>query len=960
MEGTFLISLSGLMISADRKATQEFRELQAANLVSQVFQTATNLFFSVAYESKMADPTMPSQVNRWIAQSAVQVKQTRQAFALANHDTSQFDTVEKCLLAVGSVARRTFQDGLSLQQRESIAWGSSVEMEAASNELIAIWLEIRKHLESPTASASETSMAFSVLNLAVAGNMLALILMIYVVNRGLVSPLRRLALDCDNLKHSKLMPRPRNITNEIGSLEESFFHLSEIIQQNEQRKLSSAEMLKAAQTITLDKLSACFERVRNSFSEDSKARKKVQASLDSVDSLRELLESLERALRSRRTNELNLSSCKWNSLVETAVSSTESLCEQRKVTIERSGVTDGDLVADKQLIIRVLVNFLSNAIKFSPPGGTINIAVDSTQQEVVFRVTDKGPGISESDREKLFQPFKQAQSANDAVLKGTGLGLSSCKEIVRQHDGKIGCDSTYGEGSSFWFSLPKSSHLSVKSESDQSTTIAPHHAQIADKAPRHSIRLVFIVMLIGFVVPQIVLFFNLSAKFQEVARQTEQFKSKRSIFLRTEDLVYHLVYFRNAAWRASREQAFRAAGDIVPHYKILLDETKSLCKDTAKDEFVHSELKTVMKEEKQFFRDLMTMQDAVLKVYKDSPSLDPFLALSNRTVERLLGILRYESSIAETAYTLSNALHGQILSTVAAAGVFDTVALILLSVLALRMTNKISTLKRKAEDFAAGTELAVEIAGKDELAFLDRELVDASNVVSQAEADKRMLLAVINHDLRTPLASILATLETIKAGLYGELSPADVTLVASAERDAVKLLNRINNLLTLEKIEAGAFSMTPQQFSVRECITRVLAKYSRTEPQERAQFYFNGVADSIISGDQALFETMLAELVNNAVEAAPTDSKIALSIQSDSGFRIKIENPGAGIDEKLLPQIFERFRFIDGAPLIGLGLPLAQRIAKMHGAEISICSENNSSNTVVLEFANSAQHSAAS
>ncbi|MBY0552399.1 MAG: sensor histidine kinase [Candidatus Obscuribacterales bacterium] len=154
--------------------------------------------------------------------------------------------------------------------------------------------------------------------------------------------------------------------------------------------------------------------------------------------------------------------------------------------------------------------------------------------------------------------------------------------------------------------------------------------------------------------------------------------------------------------------------------------------------------------------------------------------------------------------------------------------------------------------------------------------------------------------------------------------------------------------------------MTPQEFSLRECISGVLARYRDTETLAQAQFYFNEPTDSIIHGDRSLFETMMAELINNAVEAAPKDSQVVLSIQNESGLRVEIENPGAGIDEKLVPHIFERFRFVDGIPLIGLDLPLAQRIAKMHGAEISIRSEKNSGNIVVLAFADSGQHFAAS
>lgn len=413
VEGTFLVTLSALIVRADKKATHEFRELQAANYVGQNFQTITNLFFSVAFEKRMKDPTMPARVAQWIIQSNREIQQTHEAFVLANHDVKEIELVEKNLLAVQAVARRVFQDGLSLQQRLEISWSASPAMHLAADEVLESWRQVRKILEPPTEDSNETSTAVAVLNLAIAVNLLALVVLVYLVNRSLVSPLRRLALECDNLKHAKLMPRPQKITNEIGSLEESFFQLSQIIKQNEQRKLSSAEMLKTAQTVTLDKLSSCLDRARQLFSQNTKAQTKLLMSLASVDRLQDLLDSLGTALRSRRNQELNITPCNLNTLLETAIGSTESLCEQRNVSIRRSGEQGRELLADQQLVVRVLVNLLSNAIKFSPMGAVIDISVESSRTELLFRVTDRGPGLSQSDRLNLFQPFMQTQSAND-------------------------------------------------------------------------------------------------------------------------------------------------------------------------------------------------------------------------------------------------------------------------------------------------------------------------------------------------------------------------------------------------------------------------------------------------------------------------------------------------------------------------------------------------------------------
>lgn len=112
--------------------------------------------------------------------------------------------------------------------------------------------------------------------------------------------------------------------------------------------------------------------------------------------------------------------------------------------------------------------------------------------------------------------------------------------------------------------------------------------------------------------------------------------------------------------------------------------------------------------------------------------------------------------------------------------------------------------------------------------------------------------------------------------------------------------------------------------------------------------------DTLITGDQALFETMLIELINNAIEAAPAESAIHVTTRCDTKTRIEIQDRGVGVDQKLIPFIFDRFRFIDGKPLVGIGLPLAKRIAKLHSGDISIQSEQLSGTTVILELQTSA------
>lgn len=111
------------------------------------------------------------------------------------------------------------------------------------------------------------------------------------------------------------------------------------------------------------------------------------------------------------------------------------------------------LRVDAQRIEQVIGNFLSNAIKFTPPAGDITLRVLRTEESYRFEVTDSGPGIAQEDLPKLFKPFGQLEAGSRKG--GTGLGLSLCKTLVEAHGGTIGVRSELGKGATFWFTLPK-------------------------------------------------------------------------------------------------------------------------------------------------------------------------------------------------------------------------------------------------------------------------------------------------------------------------------------------------------------------------------------------------------------------------------------------------------------------------------------------------------------------------
>jgi signal transduction histidine kinase/FixJ family two-component response regulator len=143
-------------------------------------------------------------------------------------------------------------------------------------------------------------------------------------------------------------------------------------------------------------------------------------------------------------------------VVRQAVQNLRTLIAERHIVLDcvfEPGLPD--LFMDANRIAQVVTNLLSNAIKFSPPEGRIEVRAATDGPMVRVSVRDCGEGIAPTDIPKLFRKFSQLDSGSTRKVGGTGLGLVICKGIVEQHGGTIGVDSTPGEGSCFYFLMPR-------------------------------------------------------------------------------------------------------------------------------------------------------------------------------------------------------------------------------------------------------------------------------------------------------------------------------------------------------------------------------------------------------------------------------------------------------------------------------------------------------------------------
>jgi signal transduction histidine kinase len=117
---------------------------------------------------------------------------------------------------------------------------------------------------------------------------------------------------------------------------------------------------------------------------------------------------------------------------------------------------------DETKVQQVVMNFIDNAIYYTPAGGSIEVALESTDKEIAYTVTDTGLGVPKSEQHHLFAKFYRAANARKMRPDGTGLGLFMAKKVIVAQGGAIIFKSTEGKGSTFGFSFPRAKVETVK------------------------------------------------------------------------------------------------------------------------------------------------------------------------------------------------------------------------------------------------------------------------------------------------------------------------------------------------------------------------------------------------------------------------------------------------------------------------------------------------------------------
>lgn len=254
---------------------------------------------------------------------------------------------------------------------------------------------------------------------------------------------------------------------------------------------------------------------------------------------------------------------------------------------------------------------------------------------------------------------------------------------------------------------------------------------------------------------------------------------------------------------------------------------------------------------------------------------------------------------------------------------------------------RLKILSRNAELFVEHKPLLAPIEGSDEVAELDVAFRKMANDVARAEEMKQAFVAMVSHDLRSPLAAIHGALELVERGLYGEISEKGKKRLSTAQAECDRLLSLVSELLDIEKMEAGMMEMKLVPTDLAELAVQSSNSVKTLAEANAVKIEVFG-DHAIVSVDKERIMQVFINLLSNAIKYSPQGATITVNIamKQDSA-HIKIEDQGKGIPRHMLESVFDRFQQAHGggAGTSGLGLAICKAIVEAHGGKIGVVSE---------------------
>jgi signal transduction histidine kinase len=616
--------------------------------------------------------------------------------------------------------------------------------------------------------------------------------------------------------------------------------------------------------------------------------------------------------------ELEPSTFDLTAAIENALVLTKERVVRRGLRLERRlDAHLGAVWGDERKVKQVLINLLTNAVKFTPEGGTISVIATRGPDAVTLSVEDTGIGIAPENQEIVFEEFRQLGDAWTRKQEGTGLGLALARRFVAMHGGRLWVDSELGRGSAFRFTLPlgqpdakavEAGEWILAVDDDAARRRRPRQVEPKPQAAYQRLVDRWVDLTAWPTAKKTVLTMAIAAVFHTVLGLTfilalalfpgvidlDRFVPAYGLWVGTTIVLFLLAL--PSAWRG-REGRWTVYGVVVLYGGCLL-----------------------------WFMTLLGVPNT------------PLYALVPLVV--LLVAIFWDLAAGRFAFA------------------FMLVGLVFISF--LELTGRIPLaplmLHRTIEGQRnLGWHVVVHTGITSILLYVfslvhfsvsvrdsQRQRLEASRRELEAVSrHKSEFLANMSHELRTPLNAVIGFSEVLQARMFGPLNAKQAEYAEDILQSGRHLLSLINDILDLAKIEAGRTELEPSTFDLAATIENalVLTKERVVRRGLRLERRLDPHLGAVWA-DERKVKQVLVNLLTNAVKFTPEGGTITVvATRSPEAVTLSVEDTGIGIAPENQELIFEEFRQVGDAWTgkqegTGLGLALARRFVALHGGRL--------------------------
>lgn len=468
-----VVPLGYLFAKVDRNAKQEAVAKRVVGLVQEIRSVIAVQVMNVSGVSVSEKHFTAEQLS---APSRILRTKTRELKKLVSDDPAMTRVAERLQVNTVKHADGWAELGEVYKPREQNYYLSEFLDKAEMLESMKIlYDQLENDLTQITAKYGKVAREFEpqevknredLRNLTMISSVLAILIVLcsyVVINRTTLQRLQILMSNIQNFSAGQIINQPLSGKDELADLDRAFREMSEERNRLEEMRQAMRAMVNHDLRSPLTSINICLELL---------IKKHGQTlTPDIVVQLKRMYGESQRLVRLASTLldvdkledgmvEVHQKQMTAVELVKGSIEAVEGLAGRKSIKLIENADPDAIVLGDEDKSIQVLVNFLSNAIKFSPQGSTIEIATSIQNAGFIkFSVLDQGAGVPQDKAPSLFSKFKQFDQPDEVKKEGSGLGLYICKMLVETQGGQLGYTPREGGGSCFWFELPDADQL---------------------------------------------------------------------------------------------------------------------------------------------------------------------------------------------------------------------------------------------------------------------------------------------------------------------------------------------------------------------------------------------------------------------------------------------------------------------------------------------------------------------